>query len=103
MLTQAHADAAAPITGIAAAPRASPAVQHLAAILRGPCGHYSGHDTRARRRELSTNLLARTSANLPRAGAEVELRFTPKLGRLMDQVLASGLPFSFVRIRDARR
>ena len=37
------------------------------------------------------------------ADAEVELRFTPKLGRLMDQVLASGLPFGFVRIRDARR
>jgi hypothetical protein len=37
------------------------------------------------------------------ADAEVELRFTPKLGRLTDEVLASGLPFSFVRIRDARR
>ena len=37
------------------------------------------------------------------AEAEIELRFTPKLGRLMDQMLASGLPFSFVRIRDARR
>ena len=37
------------------------------------------------------------------ADAEVELRFTPKLGRLMDQVLASALPFGFVRIRDARR
>jgi hypothetical protein len=37
------------------------------------------------------------------AEADVELRFTPKLGRLMDQMLASGLPFSFVRIRDARR
>lgn len=37
------------------------------------------------------------------AEAEVELRFTPKLGVLMDQMLASGLPFSFVRIRDARR
>jgi hypothetical protein len=37
------------------------------------------------------------------ADAEVELRFTPRLGALMDQVLESGLPFSFVRIRDARR
>jgi hypothetical protein len=33
----------------------------------------------------------------------VELRFTPKLGSLMDRMLGSGLPFSFVRIRDARR
>ena len=37
------------------------------------------------------------------ADAEVELRFTPKLGTLMDDMLASGLPFGFVRIRDARR
>jgi hypothetical protein len=37
------------------------------------------------------------------AAAEVELRFTVRLGVLMDQMLASGLPFSFVRIRDARR
>lgn len=37
------------------------------------------------------------------ADAEVELRFTPTLGTLMDRMLASGLPFSFVRIRDARR
>ena len=37
------------------------------------------------------------------ADAGVELRFTPRLGPLMDQMLASGLPFSFVRIRDARR
>lgn len=37
------------------------------------------------------------------ADAEVELRFTPRLGHLMDQMLASGLPFSYVRIRDARR
>ena len=37
------------------------------------------------------------------ADAGVELRFTPRLGVLMDQVLASGLPFSFVRIRDAVR
>lgn len=35
--------------------------------------------------------------------AEVEIRFTPRLGTLMDRMLASGLPFSFVRIRDARR
>ena len=35
--------------------------------------------------------------------ADVELRFTPRLGALMDRILASGLPFSFVRIRDARR
>lgn len=37
------------------------------------------------------------------AAAEVELRFTPTLGTLMDRMLTSGLPFSFVRIRDARR
>lgn len=37
------------------------------------------------------------------AKANVELRFTPKLGRLMDGILESGLPFSFVRIRDAKR
>lgn len=37
------------------------------------------------------------------AAAEVELRFTPRLGPLMDEMLASGLPFSFVRIRDALR
>jgi hypothetical protein len=37
------------------------------------------------------------------AQAEVELRFTPRLGPLMDRMLASGLPFSFVRIRDALR
>lgn len=37
------------------------------------------------------------------AEAEVELRFTPRLGTLMDRMLASGLPFGFVRIRDARR
>jgi hypothetical protein len=36
------------------------------------------------------------------AEAEVELRFTPRLGLLMDRMLASELPFSFVRIRDAR-
>lgn len=37
------------------------------------------------------------------AAADVELRFTPRLGALMDRILRSGLPFSFVRIRDARR
>jgi hypothetical protein len=37
------------------------------------------------------------------AEAGVELRFTPRLGTLMDRMLASGLPFGFVRIRDARR
>lgn len=37
------------------------------------------------------------------ATADAELRFTPRLGALMDAILASGLPFSFVRIRDARR
>ena len=54
MLTQAHADAAAPITGIAAAPRASPAVQHLAAILRGPCGHVHECAKLPRAREVKT-------------------------------------------------
>ncbi len=33
----------------------------------------------------------------------VELRFTPRLGRLVDHMLESALPFSFVRIRDAQR
>jgi hypothetical protein len=37
------------------------------------------------------------------AGADIEVRFTPKLGKLMDRILESGLPFSFVRIRDAKR
>lgn len=37
------------------------------------------------------------------AAHDVELRFTPRLGTLMDAMLASRLPFSFVRIRDARR
>jgi hypothetical protein len=37
------------------------------------------------------------------AEAGIELRFTPRLGTLMDRMLASGLPFGFVRIRDARR
>ena len=35
--------------------------------------------------------------------AGVELRFTPRLGALTDAMLASGLPFSFVRIRNAAR
>lgn len=34
--------------------------------------------------------------------AGVELRLTPFLGALMDAILVSGLPFSFVRIRDAQ-
>ena len=37
------------------------------------------------------------------AAAAVELRFTPRLGALMDRILESSLPFSFVRIRDAKR
>lgn len=37
------------------------------------------------------------------AAHEIELRFTPRLGNLMDAMLASGLPFSLVRIRDAAR
>ncbi len=37
------------------------------------------------------------------AAAQIELRFTPRLGALMDSILTSGLPFSFVRIRDALR
>ena len=37
------------------------------------------------------------------AAADVELRFTPRLGVLMDRILQSGLPFSFVRIRDLKR
>ena len=35
--------------------------------------------------------------------AAVELRLTPRLGSLMDAILESGLPFGFVRIRDAQR
>ena len=35
--------------------------------------------------------------------AGVELRLTPRLGALMDAILTSDLPFSFVRIRDAAR
>lgn len=34
--------------------------------------------------------------------AGVELRLTPRLGPLMDEMLASRLPFGFVRIRDAQ-
>src|SRR5262249_39106424 len=34
------------------------------------------------------------------ADAAVELRFTPRLGALTDAMLASGLPFSFVRLRN---
>ena len=37
------------------------------------------------------------------AAAGLELRFTPRLGALMDRILESGLAFSFVRIRDAKR
>lgn len=37
------------------------------------------------------------------ADAGVEFRLTPRLGALMDAILASGLPFGFVRIRDALR
>ena len=33
--------------------------------------------------------------------AGVELRFTPRLGALTDQILASKLPFSLVRLRNA--
>lgn len=35
--------------------------------------------------------------------AGVELRLTPRLGAVMDEMLVSGLPFGFVRIRDAQR
>lgn len=37
------------------------------------------------------------------ADADIELRFTPRLGALTDAMLASGLPFSFVRLRNAQR
>lgn len=37
------------------------------------------------------------------AEAEVELRVTPRLGALVDQILQSGLPYRFVNLRDARR
>jgi hypothetical protein len=36
------------------------------------------------------------------AAADVELRVTPLLGALLDRVLESGLPFSCVRLRNAR-
>ena len=36
------------------------------------------------------------------AAAEVELRMTPLLGPFLDDVLRSGLPFSCVRLRNAR-
>ena len=54
MLPQANADAATPMAGIAAAPRASRAVQHLAAILRGPCGHVHEGANFPRAREVAT-------------------------------------------------
>ncbi len=61
-------------------------------------GQYvSSEPVKAERVEALDDLLALHVA------ADVELRFTPRLGALVDQVLASGLPFSFVRIRDARR
>lgn len=37
------------------------------------------------------------------AATNVELRITPRLGSLVDQILGSGLPFGYVRLRDARR
>lgn len=61
-------------------------------------GQYiSSEPVHPQRVELLDDLLALHAA------AEVELRLTPTLGTLMDTVVASGLPFSFVRIRDARR
>jgi hypothetical protein len=61
-------------------------------------GQYISHDVeRPLRVELIDDVLALHAA------AEVELRFTPRLGVLMDHILRSGLPFSFVRIRDAKR
>ena len=61
-------------------------------------GHYvSDHTVVPRRVDELGDLLALHAA------ADVELRFTPKLDTLMDDVLAGGLPFSFVRIRNARR
>lgn len=64
----------------------------------GADGQYvSGEPVRPERVDVLDDLLGLHAA------AEVELRFTPRLGALVDQVLASGLPFSFVRIRDARR
>ena len=61
-------------------------------------GQYVAHDVvYPERVERIDDLLALHAA------AEVELRFTPRLGTLMDRILQSGLPFSFVRIRDAKR
>ena len=37
------------------------------------------------------------------AAAGVELRLAPKLGHLVDLILASGLPYHLVRLRDIRR
>ena len=55
------------------------------------------HVVYPKRVELIDDLLAMHAA------AGVEVRFTPRLGALMDRILESGLPFSFVRIRDAKR
>jgi Family of unknown function (DUF6886) len=61
-------------------------------------GQYVAHDVvYPERVELLDDLLALHAA------AAVEVRFTPRLGALMDRILESGLPFSFVRIRDAKR
>ena len=61
-------------------------------------GQYiTDHVVHPERVELIDDLLALHAA------AGVEVRFTPRLGALMDRILESGLPFSFVRIRDAKR
>ena len=61
-------------------------------------GQYiTDHVVYPKRVELIDDLLALL------ASAGVEVRFTPRLGALMDRILESGLPFSFVRIRDAQR
>ncbi len=61
-------------------------------------GQYiSGDVVEPMRVELIDDVLALHAAH------DVEVRFTPRLGRLMDTMLASRLPFSFVRIRDAQR
>jgi hypothetical protein len=61
-------------------------------------GQYiTDHVVHPERVELIDDLLALHAA------AAVEVRFTPRLGALMDRILESGLPFSFVRIRDAKR
>lgn len=63
-----------------------------------PHGQYvTTEPVRPRRVERIDDLLA------AHAAAEVELRFTPRLGAFIDQVLTSGLPYGLVRIRDARR